>query len=37
MRVAEKVTEADIDEQDAALQQASEKISRRPRQTEAQE
>jgi DNA topoisomerase-6 subunit B len=37
MRLAEKVTEGDLEQQDAALRQASEKISKRPRRTEAQE
>jgi DNA topoisomerase-6 subunit B len=37
MRLAEKVTEGDLEEQDRALQQASEKVSRSPRRTEAQD
>jgi DNA topoisomerase-6 subunit B len=34
LRLAEKVTEADLGEQDAKLQEASERISRRPRRGE---
>ena len=37
MRVAEKVTEADLEEQDAALQAASAKVTKRPRRTQAED
>jgi DNA topoisomerase-6 subunit B len=37
LRVAERVTDADLDGQDAALQAASEKVSRRPRTAEREE
>jgi DNA topoisomerase-6 subunit B len=34
LRVAEKVTEAELEEQDKALKEASEKVSRNPRRAE---
>ncbi|HVP66414.1 MAG TPA: DNA topoisomerase VI subunit B [Anaeromyxobacteraceae bacterium] len=37
LKLAEKVTEADLAEQDAKLKEASEKVSRRPRRTEEDE
>jgi DNA topoisomerase-6 subunit B len=37
LRVAERVTDTDLDRQDAALQEASEKVSRRPRTAEREE
>jgi DNA topoisomerase-6 subunit B len=37
LKVAQRVTEADLEEQDAKLQEASEKVSRRPRRTEEDE
>ena len=37
MRVAEKVTEADLESQDAKLEEAAEKTSRRPRRSEEDE
>jgi DNA topoisomerase-6 subunit B len=37
MRIAEKVTEADLEEQDQALQKASEKVTRRPRRADEDE
>jgi DNA topoisomerase-6 subunit B len=37
MRVAERVTETDLEQQDAALAEASEKTSKRPRRTRAEE
>jgi len=37
LRLAEKVTEADLRAEDAKLQEASEKVSRRPRRTEEDE
>ena len=37
LRIAEKVTEADLEQQDAALEKASEKVSRKPRRAEEDE
>jgi hypothetical protein len=37
MRVAEKVTEADLESQDAKLEEAAEKVTRRPRRSEEDE
>ena len=37
MRIAEQVTEADLEQQDAALEKASEKVSRKPRRAEEDE
>ena len=37
MKVAQRVTEADLEAQDARLQEASEKVGRRPRRTEEDE
>ena len=37
LRIAEKVTEAELEQQDAALEKASEKVSRKPRRAEEDE
>ena len=37
MKIAEKVTEADLEQQDAELEKASEKVSRKPRRAEEDE